>query len=51
MRADEFDAFLTDAKRAYADDMIVAGIARAAAEAKSERDHAALLPEGVESKD
>jgi ribosomal protein S18 acetylase RimI-like enzyme len=51
MRADEFDAFLEQTKRGYADDMIRAGITREDAEAKSERDHAHLLPNGLESKD
>jgi ribosomal protein S18 acetylase RimI-like enzyme len=50
MRADEFDAFLAHVKRVYVDDMVDAGIAREEAEAKSERDHAQLLPDGVATK-
>ncbi len=50
MRADEFDAFLALVKRGYAHDMIVAGVSREDAEAKSERDHRQLLPDGVATK-
>jgi ribosomal protein S18 acetylase RimI-like enzyme len=49
MRVDEFGAFLAQAKASYADDMVRAGITREAAEAKSDRDHLALLPDGLES--
>jgi GNAT superfamily N-acetyltransferase len=49
MRADEYPAFLERALVEYAGDMIRAGIDPDAARAKSERDHAALLPNGVET--
>ncbi|HZT91827.1 MAG TPA: GNAT family N-acetyltransferase [Gaiellaceae bacterium] len=49
LRGDEYDEFLAHALVQYADDMIRAGIDADAARAKSERDHAALLPDGVDT--
>jgi ribosomal protein S18 acetylase RimI-like enzyme len=49
MRTDEFPAFLERAHRIYIGDMVEAGLDLETARAKSERDHAALLPQGVQS--
>ena len=50
MRADEFEAWAADHARGYAEGMIAFGdLARVDAEAKAERDVAAVLPEGVET--
>ncbi|HEY6962596.1 MAG TPA: GNAT family N-acetyltransferase [Gaiellaceae bacterium] len=51
MRPDEYEAFLERSRRTYAEDMVRAGISVEAAKTKSERDHLALLPDGVETKD
>ena len=50
MRADEFPDFEQVANREYADDMVAnAGLTRAQAEQKSERDFARILPDGLET--
>ena len=49
MRADEFDAWFASSLVGYAHDIARAGADPDAARTKSERDHAALLPNGVDS--
>ena len=49
MSADEYDSFLARAREFYAADMIRAGLDPDVARAKSERDHAMLLPEGLDT--
>ena len=48
MQPDEYPAFVAASKAGYTHDMVVhGGMGRAAAERKSEEDHAALLPDGL----
>jgi len=49
LRRDEYAALLERALVLYADDMIAAGVDPEVARSKSERDHAALLPDGVDT--
>ncbi|HZU20875.1 MAG TPA: GNAT family N-acetyltransferase [Gaiellaceae bacterium] len=49
LRADEYEAFLERALVEYAADMVRAGVEPAVARAKSERDHATLLSDGVDT--
>lgn len=48
MRPDEYPAFVAASKAGYTHDMVVhGGMPLAAAERKSEEDHAAILPDGL----
>ena len=48
MRQDEYPGFIAASKAGYAHDMVVhGGMPRAAAEKKSEEDHATILPDGL----
>ena len=48
MRPDEYSAFISGSKAGYTHDMVVhGGMPPAAAERKSEEDHAAILPDGL----
>jgi ribosomal protein S18 acetylase RimI-like enzyme len=49
--ADELDGFLETVKAGYTSEMIRAGLTPELAQAKSDRDHAALLPNGVDTPD
>ena len=49
LRPDEFEAFLARVKAGYVHDMVAAGVDPDVALAKSERDHATLLPDGLAS--
>ncbi|MGZ4334649.1 MAG: N-acetyltransferase family protein [Gaiellaceae bacterium] len=46
LHPDEYPAFLARVQRGYINDMVVAGVDPEVAQAKSDRDHAALLTDG-----